>query len=209
MRISQLLGMAKRLALNTIVVWPMLGLYMLINHQQTPTASTVVVMPAWVPFSPGFLPIYVGLLFVTWWLPVALSDQRRFRACLTANICAWFLVMPWWVLLPTTKLRPPLPQGTWAEGFRWLWTVDQPFNITPCAHGIGPVIAVWFVVKEYPQWRVPLVAALLLALPSIALVWQHRPLDIVLGTVAAAIGIILAEYLQRRFRTVRATVAMT
>ena len=39
---------------------------------------------------------------------------------------------------------------------------------------------------------------LVLALPSIALIWQHRPIDILLGTVAAVIGIVVGEALSRR-----------
>jgi hypothetical protein len=39
-----------------------------------------------------------------------------------------------------------------------------------------------------------------LGLSSIAFVWQHRPIDILLGTVAAAIGIAVGETLSRRER---------
>ena len=73
--------------MNTLVVWPMLGLYMVINHhQETPT--TIVTMPSWVPFSPAFFPVYFGLMFITWFLPVMIYDPARFRACLRANVCA-------------------------------------------------------------------------------------------------------------------------
>jgi hypothetical protein len=41
---------------------------------------------------------------------------------------------------------------------------------------------------------------LLLGLPSIALVWQHRPVDILLGTIAAVVGIVAGEVLSRRER---------
>ncbi len=200
-----LIAPLRRFTAITVMVWPMLGLYMLINHHQ-PATQTTVVMPSWVPFCPAFFNPYCALIFVTWLLPVAIRDAGLFRACLWANICAWLLVMPWWILTPTMLARPPLPQGAWADTYQWLWTVDQPYNVMPCAHGIGPVVAAWFAGRDRPTWRWPLAMILVLGLPSIALTWQHRPIDILLGTVAAAIGIAFGETLNRRERAQLQTV---
>jgi hypothetical protein len=71
----------RRFVVNSILVWPMLWLYMLINHHQAPPSNTVL-MPSWVPFWPAFFPVYVAMLLVTWLLPVAIGDAGRFRACL-------------------------------------------------------------------------------------------------------------------------------
>jgi len=190
---NETIGPFRRFVVNTLVVWPMLGLYMVINHHQPPPTHTVT-MPSWVPFLPEFLPISIGLMLITWFLPVAICERARFIACLRANVCAWLLVAPWWILTPTVMPRPPMIDGLWAESFRLLVAVDQPYNVMPCAHGVGPVVASWFVGRERPAWRWPLIAVLLATLPSIALVWQHRPIDILLGTVAAGIGIALGEW---------------
>ena len=155
-------------------------------------------MPAWVQFCPVFFIPYLGLLLITWLLPAAIRDAGLFRACLRANVCAWLLVMPWWILTPTAMARPLLPDGPWTESFGLLWACDQPYNVFPCAHGIGPVVAAWFAGRDHPTWRWPLAGILVLGLPSIALVWQHRPIDILLGTVAAVIGIAVGEALSRR-----------
>jgi hypothetical protein len=193
------LALARRAVVISVLSWAMMGLYLFINHRPSATITTVE-MPSWVPFSPWFLPPYLGLLFLTWFLPVALQNQERFRACALAYVCAWVLVIPWWVLTPTMLARPPLPEGFWSHAFSWLWTVDQPYNVTPCAHAVGPIIGVWFASREYPAWRWHLTIVLLLALPSIALVWQHRPVDILLGAVAASIGIAIAEGVASRGR---------
>jgi hypothetical protein len=187
----------RRFVVNSMVVWPMLWLYMLINHCQA-APSTTVPMPSWMPFWPAFLPVYMALMLVTWLLPVVIEDAGRFRACLRANVCAWLLVMPWWIFSPTVMPRPALPEGVWAYAFNWLWTVDLPYNVRPCAHGMGPVIVAWFVAQERPRWRWPLVWMLGVGLSSIAFVWQHRPVDILLGTVAAGLGIAIGETLSRR-----------
>jgi hypothetical protein len=182
---------------NSIVVWPMLWLYMFINHHQAPPSNTVL-MPSWVPFWPAFFPIYFAMMLVTWLLPVTIRDAGHFRAYLRANVCAFLLVVPWWILSPTMMPRPALPEGVWAYVFDWVWTVDLPYNVRPCAHGIGPVVAAWFVVRERPRWRWLLAGMLALGLSSIALVWQHRPIDILLGTVAAGIGIAVGTTLSGR-----------
>jgi hypothetical protein len=188
-----------RFAINTLVVWPMLGLYMLINHHR-PASPTIVPMPAWVPFWPVFLIFYLAMLLTTWLLPVAISDPARFRAYLIANVCGYLLVAPWWILIPTIIPRPPEPNGAWASVFGLFWAIDQPYNVMPCAHGIGPVTAAWFAVQVQPAWRWPLLALLTVGLSSVALTWQHRPTDILLGGIATAIGIIVGETLLVRAR---------
>jgi len=186
-----------RFVVNSLIVWSMLGVYMFIDHHQ-PASPSLVQMPAWVPFYPAFFIPYVGLLLITWFLPSVIRSTGLFRACLRANVCAWLLVMPWWWLTPTMMARPSLPDEPWTQSFGLLWFCDQPYNVFPCAHGIGPVVAAWFAGRDHPTWRWPLAVIVTLGLPSIALVWQHRPIDILLGTVAAFIGIFVGETLSRR-----------
>ena len=185
-----------RFIVMTAIAWPMLGIYTLINRNPAPDPTTVP-MPSWVPFWPAFLPVYMSLMLVTWLLPVAIADSGRFRACVRANLVAWFLVIPWWILTPSMLPQPPLPEGMWAEAFRSLWNADAPYNVMPCAHATGPVVAAWFAGLERPTWRLPLAGAMVMGLPSIALVWQHRPIDILLGIGAAGIGIAVADWWRR------------
>src|SRR5438046_4894065 len=98
----------KRFALTTLIGWSMLGVYMVIDHRPLPKA-VMVTMPAWVPFWPGSLPFYWGMLLATWLLPVVIRDPGRFRGCLWAMLVGWSLVLPWWLLTPTPLPRPPLP----------------------------------------------------------------------------------------------------
>jgi hypothetical protein len=192
----------KRFAATSAVAWSMMSLYLFINHRPTTGAATVE-MPSWVPFWPWFLLPYQGLMLMTWFLPVVIQDRDRFCACLRAYAFGFLLVVPWWIVTPTMLPRPPLPDGLWAHAFAGMWKIDKPLNVMPCAHAVGPVIAAWFTSREYPRWRWPLAGILLLTLPSIALVWQHRPVDILLGAVAAGIGIAVSEAVARvRSRTV-------
>lgn len=188
------IGPWQRLLAVTITTWPMLGLYQIIDRHQFGTPA-VVSMPSWVSFCPAFVMPYFGMLFATWLLPVAIRDARRFRACLIADVIAYLLIMPCWLVFPTTLSRPPLPVEWWAAPYLVLVNLDPPNNVFPCAHSFGPLVAAWFVVQEHPNWRWPLLGMLALGLSSIALAWQHRPIDILLGILAAGVGIAVGKYI--------------
>jgi len=170
----------------------MLGLYWLINHWHR-AEPTLVKMPSWTPFWPAFVLVYFGMLLTTWLLPVAIDDAGRFKKWLKAGIIGYLLVMPWWIVMPTIIMRPPAPTGFWAIAIGFLWGVDEPSNVMPCAHVVGPTVAVWYAWQVRPVWRLPLLGWLVLGICSVALTWQHRPFDILLGLAAAAIGITIAE----------------
>ena len=200
-------ALLRRFAVVTSVSWAMMTVYLVINRFQS-GPHTIVEMPGWVPFWPAFILPYQALLLLAWLLPATLQDPGRFRACLRAYVYAFLLVMPWWILTPTLLPRPELPEGIWRMAFETIWKLDRPVNVAPCAHAIGPIVAGWFAAQEYPKWRWPMVVFLALTLPSIALVWQHRPVDILLGGVAAGLGVVLAQALgKRESRTDRPKVA--
>jgi len=155
-------------------------------------------MPSWVPFWPAFALPYLGMLVAAWLLPVVISDAARFRACLRALVYAYLLIVPWWLLMPTILPRPPVPEDSWDGIYLWIAAHDRPHCVIPCAHGIGAVVAGWFVGLERPTWRWPLMGMLVVGMPSIALIGQHRPIDILLGVIAAATGIVIAEALNHR-----------
>jgi len=176
-----------------------LGLYFIISLGQSVPATTVV-MPSWVPFWPTFALPYLGMLLVPWLLPIAIRDAGRFRACLRAMIYAFLLVVPWWLLIPTRLHRPPMPEDWWVGPYYFSATIEPPHCVMPCAHGIGATVGAWFVGLDRPTWRWPLVGMLVLGLPSIAFIGQHRPIDILIGMIAVAVGIAIGEALNRRER---------
>jgi hypothetical protein len=182
----------KRFLAVTVIVWPTLGIYFLINRSIS--EATSVSMPSWVPFWPLMTFPYFGMLIATWFLPLAIRDGSRFRGCLLILVFSYVVTMGLWLVFRNTLVRPELPGGFWAGPYRWLATIDRPGNVTPCAHGIGPMVAAWFVARDRPGWRWPLLIGLGIGLSAVALTWQHRPGDILLGLLAPIIGIAVYEY---------------
>jgi len=84
--------------------------------------------------------------------------------------------------------------------YRWLAAVDPPNSVLRCAHGMVPVLGACFVERDRPTWRWPLAGMLQLSLPPIALICQHRPFDILFGTVVVGIGMAVGETLNLRER---------
>jgi len=176
-----------RLALLTVIGTSMLGLYLIIGHLHR-ADSLVLAMPEAVPFVPALALPYLALLGVAWFLPLALRSDRLFAECVMAGVLAYLLVAPWWLLVPTILPRPPLTDHGWTTTYRWLIAIDAPSNIFPCAHVLGPSLAAWYAARDRPAWRWWLAASLALGIPTIALTWQHRPVDILIGLLCAALA---------------------
>lgn len=150
-------------------------------------------MPSWVPFWPIMTLPYLGLLLVGWLLPVSLQSVVRFRDCLISAVVGYLLVAPWWLLSPTMLPRPAFAEGWWNATYSVMTAIDLPHNIRPCGHAVLPCVATWYVAQEYPRWRTWLWVMLALGLPTIAMTWQHRPVDIIMGLGAAGLGILVAR----------------
>ena len=197
------LTLRTRLLFSTVVSWPMMAIYLyVVHHPRIPPVE--LIMPGWVPFWPAMAPLYIVMLLITWLLPVAIRTGRYFFGCALANLLAYAFVMPWWIIAPTTLARPTSGHGTWTRIYDLFVAFDPPNNIMPCAHGMGPIVAVWFLCRERRELVWPLTTFLVLALPSVALVWQHRPIDILMGTGAAIVAIVIAEYFVRYYATTSA-----
>jgi hypothetical protein len=186
------LTIQRRFLESFLLGWAILSIYMFINRHQS-GSPYVLTMPSWVPFWPVMTLPYLSMLPMTALTPAFIQHTGRFRRSQLALLIAFLLVMPWWHFTPTVLPRLPADPVWWNAPYHWLIAIDRPYNVTPCAHGMGPVISAWFLLQERPRWRWPIISYLALCLPTIALTWQHRPQDILLGTVAAFLGIFCAS----------------
>jgi len=186
-------GMTGRAAILTGIGSSFLVVYVLISRNPVMVPETVT-MPEWVPFVPALAPVYLAMLPLSWAMPLLIGSPQRFWACVRALSCAFAITAGVWVLVPTTLPRPDIAPGWWHAPYRLLAALDRPTNIFPCGHILAPVIGAWFLSEDYPRWWLALVLATLAGAVVIAVSWQHRPQDILLGT-AIALGAVLVTRL--------------
>jgi len=170
--------------------------YALISHAPL-RPPTEVAMPEGVSFIPEAAPLYLVMLPAGWFLPLLIRDEARYRACIRATVLAFALTTSLWLLIPTVLLRPPAPDGWLTAPWRLIACYDQPTNVFPCGHILAPTISAWFVGTERTSWRPWLALAWLAGAASIAMTWQHRPIDILAGTLIAGLAIAVCRRMQR------------
>jgi hypothetical protein len=178
-----------------------LGAYLYIN-QLGGISHTPVSMPAWVPFLPSLVWIYLGALVVPWFSLLAIDDPVRFRHCAVVHALAFVMLVTVWLLFPTKMLRPEVPQGWWNELYRYLVLIDKPVNIMPCGHILSPVIVTWFLAEQNRRWLLWLLPLVAISAVSIVTTWQHRPVDILLGAVVAFIAISIVKVTAKKQKNV-------
>jgi hypothetical protein len=180
----------------TVIGGVLLAIYSLINHH--PLRSPILVsMPDVVPFIPVLAPAYLAMLLIGWYLPLAIRSDDRFAACVRTCIWAFVITTVLWITMPTTMPRPMVSADWWNAPYRFLNAVDAPTNICPCGHILAPVIGVWFLSQERPRWLPIMIAALIAGAVIIAVTWQHRPIDILIGTAIASVAIALDRRAER------------
>lgn len=145
-----------------------------------------------IPFLPWTVSIYLGcfLFWTVLYLYFARGDRVFALRFFSADLMAKGVCFLFFLLLPTTNLRPPVPgDGLWDHLLRFVYQVDAPSNLFPSIHCL--VSWLCFIgarnCKNLPPWAVRstgLTAALICL--STLTTRQH-----VLADVAG--GILLAE----------------
>jgi len=158
-----------------------MGIYLFIN-KRTGVNHIQVDMPEWVPFWPVMALPYLAMLLVPVPMQLAIRDQKRFHDSLLAVLLGFIMIASVWIFFPTELVRPAFERGWDTEIYRWMVGADKPVNILPAGHALWPVIGVYFLAQERRSWLWWMLPLLLFGMMTIATTWQHRPVDIVIGT---------------------------
>lgn len=144
-----------------------------------------------VPFVPGFVFVYF-ICYLFWIINYILSagcGKEFFYRFLSADISARAICFLFYVLLPTTNVRPELTGGGLSVFLvRWLYQMDQPANLFPSIHCMNS----WFCYivvrgrKDIPVWyqRFSFFGAIVVAVSTVC-IKQHYLLDIAGGFLLA------------------------
>lgn len=175
-----------------------MALYLYINHR-TGVEFAPVLMPEWAPFWPVLALPYLAMLLAPFPLILALQDQGRFYRSLVAVTAGFAIIAAIWVLFPTVMHRPEFELGWRTQAYGFLVGQDEPVNILPCGHVLWPTVAVYFLGQERRAWLWWLVPLLLGGMVTVVATWQHRPIDVVLGTEISLGAIWLSERVGRKW----------
>ncbi|MGC6581739.1 MAG: hypothetical protein ACON4K_05380 [Akkermansiaceae bacterium] len=171
---------------------PMMAVYLWINQREG-IDHRLLTMPDYVPFWPHMTIPYLLMLFAPWFGSFALREQRRFFQYLISITVIFGVIGSIWYLVPTEMTRPPTPDGVLYEPHRYLVSQDAPVCIFPCGHVMGPITMIWLLAEEdlrRLRWLLPLLA---IGIVAVATTWQHRPIDIVIGSVISVICVLLVR----------------
>jgi hypothetical protein len=173
-------------------------IYLMIN-QRTGVNHRIVEMPAWVPFWPLMATPYLLMLIVPWTGASLLKKNRNFYQYLVSVSLAFLVVSSIWYFLPTEMNRPATPKGSFYQLYQILITHDNPVCVVPCGHVMGPIAITCLLGLERPRWLLWIIPLLGLGIVSIATTWQHRPFDILVGSIISLSAVLLTRKLFTRF----------
>lgn len=187
----------RSILLNALGI-PLFGIYLMIN-QRTGIDHRIVEMPEWVPFWPLMTIPYMLMLIVPWVGAISLKENGNFYQYLVSVSLTFLIISSIWYLHPTEMTRPLTPEGSIYQIHRILIAKDNPLCIVPCGHVMGPIAITCLHAFERPRWLLWILPLLGIGIVSIATTWQHRPLDILVGSIISLGAVLLTRKLFVRF----------
>lgn len=189
---DRLLAVLFCLLLNSIVYW---------GAQTVTSGWTMLDMTTaidrWIPLMPAWTFIYVGA-YLFWAVGyVLMARGRNWYSIMTAEVFAKLICGAFFLLLPTTNLRPTLSAGTvgaWLLEF--IYESDAASNLFPSIHCLESWICFTGLRnrKDVPKWyRVFSGIFAVLVCVSTLMIRQHVIADVIAGVLLAEVSIRLSS----------------
>ena len=143
--------------------------------------------------------IYIYVLAFLFWIATYafLSNFDGWQDIVAAEMLAKLCCIFFFILLPTTNIRPELTGGTFSETLLgMLYAIDQPLNLFPSIHCFDSWICgrCLLTTKElHPAVRVLAIIFSFLIFISVLKTRQHVLIDIVGGVLLAELGLFLSR----------------
>lgn len=176
-------------ALNGLIYWAtqfiMSGAY----HYDLTTSFDKMI-----PFVPQWIIIYV-LTYFFWIINYSIiainSSKKKWFMFVTADMITRLVCGVFFILLPTTNIRPEIVGGGFSNWLTSLiYSMDKPFNLFPSIH----CLASWMCyigmrkIKSIPKWyRIATMVFALLICASTQFTKQHYIFDVISGLMIAEI----------------------
>ena len=153
-----------------------------------------------IPVIPEFAIIYL-IAFPFWYVTYLLicrSDPYKCRATVIANIGAKIICGILFVLVPTSIIRPEIPDSGFSKALLgFIYTMDSPDNLFPSIHCFESIFCFLLIKDEPDVHRYIRISAFILSVLiclSTLFTKQHVIYDVFAGT-----GIAMVAYFMRRY----------
>lgn len=160
-----------------------------------------------VPLLPWTIVIYLGcyLFWIVNYIMVGHLEKEKFYRFITADLLSRVICGIFYLLLPTTNIRPDLPlDSIFTPAMQWLWNADKAANLFPSIH----CLVSWLCYvgirgeKRFPQWYQWFSCAFAVAVfISTQTTKQHYIVDVV-GAVVIAEGCFWVAHHTQIYRNV-------
>lgn len=137
---------------NCLIYWGTMAINRGRIHYDLTTA-----LDRMVPLVPWTIIIYLGcyLFWVVNYIMIGHQEKEAFYRFVTADLLSRVVCGIFFLLLPTTNVRPELPvDSVFTPAMRWLWSMDEASNLFPSIH----CLVSWLCYvgirgrKEIPGW---------------------------------------------------------
>lgn len=153
-----------------------------------------------VPVIPGFVIIYF-VCYVFWivnYLMIGKIGKEHCMRFVLADMCSRFICALFFILLPTTNIRPEILGNGFSDNIlQYLYVIDAPVNLFPSIH----CLVSWFCYigirgkKQIPRWyrAFSCIFALAVCL-STQFTKQHYIIDLIGGIFIAEVTYYVANH---------------
>ena len=134
----QPVGRRERVAFTVTFMLSLMALYLVIGWVQVDNREALLLpsfIDDWVPFSVGWLPLYIFMLPMSWAPACTFVDRRCLKRWVVSVLLMYLPAIPLWTLMPVTVPRDPVAvDGYWTFALEILRNTDPPVNCLPSMH---------------------------------------------------------------------------
>jgi membrane-associated phospholipid phosphatase len=144
------------------------------------------------PFVPAAMFVYVSHFVFLPGCLLLVRGESAFRKTVAAVLAGSVLSNLFFVLVPTTNVRGPVPEGLAGPLFAFIAFLDTPANCFPSQHVGLAVAAAWGLREDRHPWASAALAWAGAISVSTVLVRQHYAADVAGGLALAALSWLVA-----------------
>lgn len=151
-----------------------------------------------IPVIPGFVIIYL-LCYVVWVIGYILIGREAKEFCFNyvmADIVAKFICLFFFIVIPSTNVRPILGNGVFDNILSFIYKMDEPVNLFPSIHCLESYMVFRSAIKMEKVSKLYKIFTFIFAIltfMSVVFIKQHVFIDIIGGILVVEVGLYIVK----------------